>query len=202
MDEENKTVVTEDHPELPKEKEGVVSKVLRSFIRTIDFDQMGDELMEKVVEPNLKTLVWKIIASIAQGVLFQKPITDDVGPVPYNKVETYGGRANYNKMYQTTQESSGKTIDVSSRGMRSEFSGPLKFRFEDEMRGEKVLADARKAFRAYGKVKVADMYDFCELYYDNPMLNKYGWRDIEEFWLHWDALAGKWILECPRPKVL
>ena len=205
MDEENVKKVVEVDTDFTEsvsqpQPKGLLSRLFISATRTLDLDKMGNDLMDKVIEPNIRSLVWKIIESIGQGILFQKPITDDPSsPISYSRKTS--GRVNYNERYRYKSPAV-QEVQVGSSLYSTTYSGPINFAFDFREDAYHVLDETSRTLRAYGKIKVSDMYDLCGLQAPDPIANKFGWTSNDSFFVQYEHDNAKWVLEVPRPKAL
>ena len=194
---------TEERPQLPsapEKAESVITgkatikkrtgKSLRNFILAQDFRDIKAGVVEEIVRPRIKDIIYDIF----KGVLntadsgLQLMIYGEERRAP-NRV---GDKVSYN------QFSSRRSTPVSSAPSMSSVIDCNDITFESRGDAEAVLESMYDYLRTYGCVTVAQMYDFSNQSIPYTA-NNYGWTDLTGTTIN-RCFDGGYIINLPRAK--
>ena len=162
-----------------RKKKTLVQKMAGGFF-SADLSEVAGYVIDDVLLPAFKKLVWEGIANGAEMLIF--------GEVKTKKSKN--GFTNYGKYFR--EESKGRSRDRKSRS-RGEFDDLI---FEDRWEAQDVLDSALDYLDQYDEITVADIYEMAGEDYDH-VDTQYGWDNLKGARVV--RSRDDYILELPRP---
>ena len=186
-------------PEPPASVESVVDskakvktrsgKGLRGFLLAQDFRDIKDGVIDDIIRPKIKDIVYNIAESIGNTIdsSIQMMIFGDVKRSPSNRI---GDRVSYN---QYSNRKAAPAPTMSAAYSCDDLS------YETRGDAEAVLTSMREHLNQYPFVTVAQMYEFSGLTMQNYTANNYGWTDLSGVSVK-RSFDGDYIIDLPRAR--
>lgn len=171
---EEKVVI--DHPEIvqgkkPK-KRNIISRIAMATVKSIDFERLGDELIQNIIVPQVKSTVANVLKSSIDSVLFGRPIASGGS---YSAVSSSSaintGRTNY---ANSSNRGSVRQKTAKSVG----YPGDLSIYYDSQEDAWKVVNSMQDLIGKNGYARVADYFMMSGL--ETTSIDfRFGWTDFE-----------------------
>lgn len=171
---EEKLVV--DNPEIVKgmkpKKPNIISRIAMATVKSIDFERLGDELIQNIIVPQVKSTVANVLKSSIDSVLFGRPIATGgsySAASSSSKINT--GRTNYSN-------SSNRGAVQQRAAKRVGYPGELSIYYDTQEDAWKVVNSMQDLISKNGYARVADYFMMSGL--ETTSIDfRFGWTDFE-----------------------
>lgn len=172
-------------------KKSMLSRIITLTVGTINFDYIGDQVIEQIIKPHIKQLVSSSLKSIVDYVIFETPIVGQGGPVKTSS----NGKTNYSGF----SGNNGSRPFKQGKALYSPGECDIVFNTRDE--AMYVYNQALKEFDYRTLLRVSDLYEISNVPI-SPTDNRYGWTNLNEHNLYVTQEGGQWVLHTPVAKPL
>lgn len=183
-----------EKPAVPKVTTGKVTVgkkkgLIRTFLED-DAKDVGETLIDDIVRPTIKNLIFDVCESALDSLLFGR---DDGGS--HRRRRYSGGTTNYSSYYRAKPYTSSDDRSRRAGSPRSRFD-IREIQFDNRADADAVLDILCEELERYEQVSVGDFYSACDLSPNGGDFN-YGWFDLRNARV--EPKRNYWIINLPKP---